>query len=329
LPRSGLFLCAALFSAFPAGCGWTSADVAQQSDIVTYRVRSGDTLTTIASKRSCTVAQLREWNHLEGDLITTGQVLVIHRGEAPTPVASGTRRPTARQGSHHVRQGELVDPGDAPLKIRVDAAIEDGSGLGLLDAFDESNQALSGKIDGGAAANRPSSTIGTSSGLGARGTSLDEAGTAEKLAADPAVSAPEVAGSDSPPIVGSAPVSAPKLAKALPKKCLPPPSADDLGDDDAVASEGLTVDDIRGGMRAPVQAAAQCLPAGTHGNFQVVLEVTAGCNGLVSQASIDDAGGLPRAVTDCISATVAQAGFPAHALPDGATFYYPIRFAAD
>ncbi|HEY1590066.1 MAG TPA: substrate-binding domain-containing protein [Rhodanobacter sp.] len=43
----------------------------------TYTVVKGDTLSLIAQKRTVTVAQLREWNHLKGDQIKLGQVLRV------------------------------------------------------------------------------------------------------------------------------------------------------------------------------------------------------------------------------------------------------------
>lgn len=45
----------------------------------TYRVRPGDTLLEIANRYEVTVADLRRWNRLSGDLIKPGQILVIYR----------------------------------------------------------------------------------------------------------------------------------------------------------------------------------------------------------------------------------------------------------
>ena len=43
-----------------------------------YRIRPGDTLRTIASHFNVTVAQIREWNHLDGSLIIPGQMLALY-----------------------------------------------------------------------------------------------------------------------------------------------------------------------------------------------------------------------------------------------------------
>jgi peptidoglycan lytic transglycosylase D len=43
-----------------------------------YRIRKGDTLAVIADHFKVTVAQIREWNHLDGSLIMPGQVLALY-----------------------------------------------------------------------------------------------------------------------------------------------------------------------------------------------------------------------------------------------------------
>ncbi len=46
--------------------------------ITWYTVSSGDTLSGIAQKQSVSVKQLREWNHIQGNLIRVGQKIAIH-----------------------------------------------------------------------------------------------------------------------------------------------------------------------------------------------------------------------------------------------------------
>ena len=50
----------------------------EPSPVYHYRIRRGDTLAVIADHFKVTVAQIREWNHLDGSLITPGQVLALH-----------------------------------------------------------------------------------------------------------------------------------------------------------------------------------------------------------------------------------------------------------
>jgi peptidoglycan lytic transglycosylase D len=43
-----------------------------------YRIHRGDTLTVIAERFKVTIAQIREWNHLDGSVIMPGQVLALY-----------------------------------------------------------------------------------------------------------------------------------------------------------------------------------------------------------------------------------------------------------
>ena len=58
----------------PSPQAGTSAPAASEAD---YTVVSGDTLSKIASKHSVTVADLRKWNGLHGDMLKVGQVLKV------------------------------------------------------------------------------------------------------------------------------------------------------------------------------------------------------------------------------------------------------------
>lgn len=54
----------------------------------TYTVKSGDTLSGIASKNGVTVSQLKEWNGLSGNNIKVGQKLKVKAGQTSQPAAS-------------------------------------------------------------------------------------------------------------------------------------------------------------------------------------------------------------------------------------------------
>jgi membrane-bound lytic murein transglycosylase D len=49
-----------------------------RASVYHYRIRRGDTLTYIANHFKVTVAQIREWNHLDGSAIVPGQVLALY-----------------------------------------------------------------------------------------------------------------------------------------------------------------------------------------------------------------------------------------------------------
>ncbi len=61
---------------------WNSPEFQAPEDLyanrVVYRVRNGDSLYLIALKHRVTVAALKEWNHLSGNLLRTGQRLTIY-----------------------------------------------------------------------------------------------------------------------------------------------------------------------------------------------------------------------------------------------------------
>lgn len=57
----------------------TTETTSPRSRRLTYRVRSGDTLTKIANQYDVTVSELRQWNRLSTDLLKPGQTLVIYR----------------------------------------------------------------------------------------------------------------------------------------------------------------------------------------------------------------------------------------------------------
>jgi len=58
----------------------TKSDPTTNSGTTTkYKVKKGDTLTKIAAKFHVTVADLKRWNNLKGDLIREGQTLIIKK----------------------------------------------------------------------------------------------------------------------------------------------------------------------------------------------------------------------------------------------------------
>lgn len=201
-------------------------DSAQPS---TYTVRRGDTLVKIAKAQGVTVAELRAWNGIEGDLIEVGQILLIWESTA----APGTAR--APRASRPV--GTL-----APATVVVDVA-------------------------------------------------------------------------PSPPLYGPRVVSsAPRLPPPSPKRCL------------AAAGVGLSQEQIRAALDPFVHNTSACIAAGSTGGLAITTEITVGCDGRVTRVDVVNSGGATAPVSACIAETLTRAGFPAHDLPDGQTFAYPITY---
>ncbi len=109
---------------FAAASLFASAAAAQ----TTYEVRPGDMLGSIASRFDCTVAQLREWNDLDGDTIFAGQSLTVYEGAGRSSSSSGYLTYTVQPGDtmgaiaarHDVSVNDLVswNGGVDPNRIR-------------------------------------------------------------------------------------------------------------------------------------------------------------------------------------------------------------------
>ena len=71
---------------------WDSAEFQSADDYygtrLVYRVRQGDTLSTIARRHHVSIPALREWNRLRGNQIRAGQRIVIYKGRHPPQAAS-------------------------------------------------------------------------------------------------------------------------------------------------------------------------------------------------------------------------------------------------
>jgi murein DD-endopeptidase MepM/ murein hydrolase activator NlpD len=88
-------------------CG--PAEVAEPA-FVEVRVVRGDTLGRIAAAHGVTVAQLRAWNGLQGDLIEVGQVLRLQPGSTPPP----RRRTAPASAPGDAGQDALAMPSPRP-----------------------------------------------------------------------------------------------------------------------------------------------------------------------------------------------------------------------
>jgi LysM repeat protein len=100
-------------------------------------VVSGDTLSKIAAKQGVTVAQLRQWNNLQGDIIRIGQKLRVEKLETPAappadptpPVAVAVAEPApapetaaervARVLEHLVQSGDTLSKVGAQYNVTV------------------------------------------------------------------------------------------------------------------------------------------------------------------------------------------------------------------
>lgn len=93
------------------------------------------------------------------------------------------------------------------------------------------------------------------------------------------------------------------------------------------ASAGLSRGQISAAMNGFVNTLSRCID-GPWPEGEVMLEIRVACTGRVDAVNIQDGGGMAPAFLSCIQDTLRYAPFPAHDLPDGETFGYPLRFTA-
>jgi LysM repeat protein len=100
------------------------------------------------------------------------------------------------------------------------------------------------------------------------------------------------------------------------------------GDEGMVASAGLGLDEVRSSMNTFIQHTARCLPEGGV-NGVLTLDFVVGCDGRVSDLTVTDDGGLSGELGGCVVETLRHTPFPAHDLPDGFPFTFPLRFSTE
>ena len=80
-------------------------------------------------------------------------------------------------------------------------------------------------------------------------------------------------------------------------------------------------DAVRGFQRQTLRCSDGRSASGT-----LVLDITAGCDGVVSDVDVlsDDTG--DSSFGECVADVMAYAPFPAHDMPDGVSFTLPLRY---
>jgi len=131
--------------------------------------------------------------------------------------------------------------------------------------------------------------------------------------------------------VRSTPGSAAAGTRTLPpaRPCLPPPDPDALidGDEPAyLASLGLSQAQVEAAMAVAVSDLYGCVPSGEQPSGVLGLSIDVACSGQVSAVRVLDDDGLASALVDCVTDSLRYTAFPAHDLPDGFGFHYPVSF---
>lgn len=129
----------------------------------------------------------------------------------------------------------------------------------------------------------------------------------------------------------SKPPSEPEPGLGLPlppeQPCLEAPTlSEQEGEQAMVASRGLSYNDIKAAMDSFVGHTLRCVPEGSTPNATLQTELLVACTGRVGHVRVLDDGGLPGEMVECVRETLMYAPLPAHDLPDGDRFRYPLTF---
>ncbi len=128
---------------------------------------------------------------------------------------------------------------------------------------------------------------------------------------------------------GSPAPGPPKLSMPAEKPCLAEPELSGTADAEMVASQGLDAGEIRDAMSSFVHHTLSCIAgSGSSPSEALRLEITVACTGQVSDVTVLAGGDWPSEVAGCVTETLRYAPFPAHDLPGGESFEYPLRYRA-
>ncbi|MFH1469964.1 MAG: LysM peptidoglycan-binding domain-containing protein [Pseudomonadota bacterium] len=112
--------------------------------------------------------------------------------------------------------------------------------------------------------------------------------------------------------------------------CLPPPDPDVQGEGDEpvfLASRGLSQAQVEAAMAAVTPGLVDCVPPDERPDGVLALEIAVACSGRVASLRVLGHDGLSASLATCASEKLRYAAFPAHDMPDGFSFRYPLRFA--
>ena len=118
------------------------------------------------------------------------------------------------------------------------------------------------------------------------------------------------------------------VKRPVAKPCLKGPSLEDLDEDepDIQGSVGLSRQQIRAPMNQALPGLSRCFAEGWPSGV-LDLEFTVGCNGIVQTIRVIGSSGITDSAVRCMTKDLRAIGFPAHDMPDGMTFRYPITLS--
>ena len=112
------------------------------------------------------------------------------------------------------------------------------------------------------------------------------------------------------------------LAMPRPEPCLGLDTA--IGEQGMVASAGLDRAQVKAALDPILPHALSCEPDEGVSSLRMTFEILVGCDGVVDRVEVSDGDLASQAYLDCVSEVLRHADFPAHDLPDGMQFSYPV-----
>lgn len=108
--------------------------------------------------------------------------------------------------------------------------------------------------------------------------------------------------------------------------CIEPPQAEPGDPEEAsyTGSAGLSPAQVSAALDAFLPRLDRCSPGPGSAGGVVKLQFNVACTGRVAAVTVLDDGGLPDALVTCLRDTLVCTPFPAHDLPDGEVFTYPL-----
>ena len=122
------------------------------------------------------------------------------------------------------------------------------------------------------------------------------------------------------------------LVMPSPKPCLEGPSLEGIADVDEamVGNAGLSPNEIKAAMNGFLPETLRCLADVPDRPTQtLVMEVTVACSGVVEHIAVTHHGDWTPEVASCVTRVLTHTPFPAHDLPNGEIFQFPLTFTAN
>lgn len=100
----------------------------------------------------------------------------------------------------------------------------------------------------------------------------------------------------------------------------------DVAEGSMRTAAGLSEGQIQRAVNKRLGRTRSCLPPGLSGTYEMVVDITVGCDGRVTNTYTIGRGALSKKTAACVERVFRGMRFPAHDMPDGQSFQYPLTF---